>query len=194
MPEPSTGAEFWGDTMLVNGTAYPYVEIQPRRYRLRILNACNTRFMRLRLSMPWVRPSPTARSRTSTRWDRLFSRLAPREVSSRAPVILDSSNQGLTLTLAPAERADVIVDFGKTAPGDTLLLYNDAPVPFPGGTPLADFFPGNNRLANPPVPGYGPNTQTLVQFRVIPRDGPPEGKPVKLQLPSHTRPSWRRSA
>ena len=57
-------------------------------------------------------------------------------------------------------------------------------MPFPGGTPLADFFPGNTRLANSPQPGFGPNTQTLVQFRVIARGGPPEGKPVKLQLPA----------
>jgi Multicopper oxidase len=45
-------------------------------------------------------------------------------------------------------------------------------------------YPGNNRLANPPQPGYGPNTQTLLQFRVGPRNGAPEGKPVKLRLPN----------
>ena len=50
LPGPSTGAEFWGDTMLVNGTAHPYAEVEPRRYRLRILNACNTRFVTLRLT------------------------------------------------------------------------------------------------------------------------------------------------
>ena len=31
------------DTMLVNGTAFPKVTVEPRRYRLRFLNACNAR-------------------------------------------------------------------------------------------------------------------------------------------------------
>ena len=46
---PSLVPEFWGDTMLVNGTVYPYLDVEPRRYRFRILNACNTRFLSLRL-------------------------------------------------------------------------------------------------------------------------------------------------
>ena len=39
----------FGDTMLVNGTVYPQVAVEPRRYRLRILNACNARFLNLQL-------------------------------------------------------------------------------------------------------------------------------------------------
>ena len=39
----------FGDTMLVNGTVYPKVTVEPRRYRLRILNACNARFLNLQL-------------------------------------------------------------------------------------------------------------------------------------------------
>ena len=35
LPTPSTVAEFWGDTMLMNGTVYPYLEVEPRRYRFR---------------------------------------------------------------------------------------------------------------------------------------------------------------
>jgi spore coat protein A len=183
VPSPSTGAEFWGDTMLVNGTVYPYVEVEPRRYRLRILNACNTRFVRLRIVYAKGPAFPDSTEPNVKALGPAFQQIGTEGGFLTAPVILDGSSQGLTLILAPAERADVIVDFGKTAPGDTLLLYNDAPVPFPGGTPLADFYPENNRLANPPQPGYGPNTQTLLQFRVGPRNGPPEGKPVKLRLP-----------
>ena len=37
------------DTPLVNGTAYPYVKVQPKAYRLRILNASNDRFLNLQL-------------------------------------------------------------------------------------------------------------------------------------------------
>ena len=49
MPNPSVIAEMFGDTMLVNGTVYPEVPVEPRRYRLRILNACNARFLNLQL-------------------------------------------------------------------------------------------------------------------------------------------------
>jgi spore coat protein A len=43
-PEPSVVPEFFGDTMLANGTVYPEATVEALRYRLRILNACNARF------------------------------------------------------------------------------------------------------------------------------------------------------
>ncbi len=46
-PNPSWGAEAFMDTPLVNGTAYPYVDLKPQAYRLRILNAAHDRFMNL---------------------------------------------------------------------------------------------------------------------------------------------------
>ena len=48
-PNPSAVAEFFGDTMLVNGTTFPKAAVEPRRYRLRFLNACNARFVNLQL-------------------------------------------------------------------------------------------------------------------------------------------------
>jgi spore coat protein A len=48
-PDPSVVAEAFGDTMLVNGTCFPKVTVEPRRYRLRFLNACNARFLNLQL-------------------------------------------------------------------------------------------------------------------------------------------------
>ena len=87
--------------------------------------------------------------------------------------VVYNNTAAMPLVLGPAERADIIVDFSrvKTVAGKPplcFILYNDAPVPFPGGTPLADFDPANNKLAVPPMPGYGPNTRTLMQFRVMP--------------------------
>jgi FtsP/CotA-like multicopper oxidase with cupredoxin domain len=73
------------------------------------------------------------------------------------------------MLLAPAERADVVIDFSKIKPGRYVILHNDAPVPYPGGEPAADFWPGNKKLAVPPAQGYGPNTRTLLQFDVIPQ-------------------------
>src|SRR5207248_2626781 len=48
-PAVSVVPEFFGDTMLANGTVFPQVTVEARRYRLRILNACNARFLNLQM-------------------------------------------------------------------------------------------------------------------------------------------------
>ena len=184
LPIPSVNAEFWGDTMLVNGTAYPYCEVEPRRYRLRVLNACNTRFVRLRLVYAKGPVFPDDTEPDVNRSGPAFRQIGTEGGFLPEPVIVSAGRHTLPLVLAPAERADVVVDFADAEPGDRLILFNDAPVPFPDGTPLADFHPGNNRLADPPTTGFGPNSRTLMQFRILPPTGRPEGKPVKLRLPA----------
>ncbi|WP_295390193.1 choice-of-anchor D domain-containing protein [uncultured Thiodictyon sp.] len=74
------------------------------------------------------------------------------------------------LLIGPAERADVLVDFSKFA-GKTLILYNDSPAPVPAADPRLDYFTGDSDQTDTggaPVtlPGYGPNTRTLMQIRV----------------------------
>ncbi|MEH1013773.1 hypothetical protein V6U90_11780 [Micromonospora sp. CPCC 206060] len=76
-----------------------------------------------------------------------------------------------TLLLAPGERADVVIDFSSVPPGTNLILYNDAPAPLPGFDPRYDHYTGGPDLtgtggAPPTMAGYGPNTRTLLQFRV----------------------------
>ena len=74
-----------------------------------------------------------------------------------------------SLLLAPAERADVIVDFSKYA-GKTLILYNDAPAAFPARVSTYDYYTGAPDLspngAPTILPGYGPNTRTIMQVKV----------------------------
>jgi len=75
-----------------------------------------------------------------------------------------------SLLLGSAERADVVVDFSAYA-GQTLILYNDAPAAFPAGVPAYDYFTGvadqtDVGGAPPTLPGYGPNTRTVMQIRV----------------------------
>jgi FtsP/CotA-like multicopper oxidase with cupredoxin domain len=74
-----------------------------------------------------------------------------------------------SLLLAPAERADVIVDFSRFR-GKTLILYNDAPAAFPARVPSYDYYTGNPDLtpagAPSTLPGYGPNTRTIMQVQV----------------------------
>ena len=76
-----------------------------------------------------------------------------------------------SLYLQPAERADVIVDFTGYADGTTLILYNDSPAPIPAGAAVYDFFTGDGDQtgsggAPNTLPGYGPNTRTIMQIRV----------------------------
>jgi len=76
------------------------------------------------------------------------------------------------LLLGPAERADVIVDFSAFA-GHTLILYNDAPSPIPAADLRLDYFTGGGGLdraatggTTMTMPGYGPNTRTIMRFVV----------------------------
>lgn len=78
---------------------------------------------------------------------------------------------GYTLFLGPAERADIIVDFGAIPNGSTLILYNDAPAPAPGIDPRYDLYTGSPDFSSTGGPksvqaGLGPNTRTVMQFRV----------------------------
>jgi PKD repeat protein/FtsP/CotA-like multicopper oxidase with cupredoxin domain len=75
------------------------------------------------------------------------------------------------LFLGPAERADVIVDFSQVPTGSTLILYNDAPAPVPAFDPRNDYYTGDpdqttSGGAPQTLPGYGPNTRTVMQFQV----------------------------
>ena len=83
--------------------------------------------------------------------------------------VLNTGN-GYTLFMGPAERADVIIDFSQYA-GKTLILYNDAPAPVPGFQPRYDYYTGDPDLtstggAPSTLPGYGPNTRTIMQIQV----------------------------
>jgi FtsP/CotA-like multicopper oxidase with cupredoxin domain len=94
------------------------------------------------------------------------------------PVTYDQNVRSITISsvlkhdllLAPAERADVIIDFSKYA-GQTLIVYNDAPAPMPGFDPRVDYFTGNGDHtggggAYNTQAGYGPNTRTIMQIKV----------------------------
>jgi FtsP/CotA-like multicopper oxidase with cupredoxin domain len=94
------------------------------------------------------------------------------------PVVYEMNKRNIVVTniadhsllLGPAERADVVVDFSQYA-GQTLILYSDSPAPVPAGDPRSDYFTWNpdftdNGGAPTVLPGYGPNTRTLMQVTV----------------------------
>ena len=97
--------EYFGDVMLVNGKVWPYLDVEPQLYRLRILNGCNARILNLDIggTRMWQIGAEGGL------WDQ--------------PVPVDS------LVLAPAERADVLVDFSRLAGRTTLMRSGHVPGP-----------------------------------------------------------------
>jgi FtsP/CotA-like multicopper oxidase with cupredoxin domain len=182
-PNPSNVMEAYMDTPLVNGAAYPYMVVQPKAYRFRILNGADDRFWNLQLYEADSKIS-TADGRTNTEPDLQkagpsFIQIGTEGGFLPAPVVVN--NQPITydnvgnvdkhaLLLGCDERADVIVDFSKYA-GKTLILYNDAPAGFPAGDPRFDYYTGNPDLTSQggtpsTKAGFGPNTRTIMQIRV----------------------------
>ncbi|HEX5290020.1 MAG TPA: multicopper oxidase domain-containing protein [Streptosporangiaceae bacterium] len=144
------------DTPVVNGKAYPFLAVEPRRYRLRLLNASNERHWRLTFSVPRnVLPEPN-----------LPFWLIGTDQGFRAPLQL------LNFLIAPAERYDLIVDFGQLPMGTKVTLVNfDAPVHYPG---------------NGSGSGAGPAISEIMQFQVTKRLTGGADKttpPKKLKLP-----------
>ena len=180
-PEPSVIPEFFGDTMLANGLVYPFVEVEPRRYRLRILNACQARFLNLQMYVDdGSTDSITLKPKSNALGDFWVPTNAkgpdflvlgteggflPNPVLVSSNKTFDPQTLGGSLITAPAERWDLIVDFSKFA-GKKIVLYNDAPAPFPMGDPINDYFPGNTANPTNPNPGSGPNSRQILQFRV----------------------------
>ncbi len=90
------------------------------------------------------------------------------EYGRRSITVLNISSHGLLL--GPAERADAIVDFTGLA-GKTVILYNDAPAPVPAFDSRIDYYTGDEdavQMGGAPstIPGYGPNTRTIMQIVV----------------------------
>ncbi|OZV79384.1 hypothetical protein CA850_18110 [Micromonospora echinospora] len=212
VPHPSAVPQVYGDTPLVNGVAYPYLTVEPRAYRFRILNACPDRSLNLQLyrarsdqpmwhvdgsladagagEVPMVEavrgpghpahwptdgrdggvPDPRAAGPEIVRIGNECGLLPAPVVLANRPVGYRNDRldpgvlnvDGHTLLLTPGERADVVVDFAAVPPGSTLILYNDCPAPLPGNDPRYDHHAGSPGA----VPGYGPDTRTLLQFRV----------------------------
>lgn len=113
-PSPSILPEFFGDHILVNGKAWPFLEVEPRKYRFRMLNGSDSRFYNLTL--------PGGPS---------FLQIGSDQG------LLERGVELAQLTLGPGERADVIIDFASFQ-GQELIIRNDAHSPFPHGDESVD--------------------------------------------------------
>ena len=125
---PFWNPESFGDVIVVNGRSWPYLQVEPRRYRFRLLNGSNARVYELRVDDTTIPASPTAGP--------------PIYVIGTDGGLLDapaitSSTPANRLLIAPGERYDVIIDFAAFH-GKTLTIMNSANGPFPGGAIVPD--------------------------------------------------------
>jgi spore coat protein A len=124
---PIWNPEFFGNMMVVNGFTWPYLEVEQRRYRFRLLNGCNSRFLVLKMTT-----APRMNNSGFNTPEYSFWQIGAEQGFLPAPVELDY------LLMAPAERADVIVDFSNIPVGTEIYLVNDGPdAPF-GAISLED--------------------------------------------------------
>jgi spore coat protein A, manganese oxidase len=110
VPESPWVPEVFGNAILVNGKLFPYLEVEPRKYRLRVLNGSNARTYHLAFADN-VDPIHSH--------DAPFQQIGTDQGLLPAPVPLTS------LEISPGERADLVVDFSEHS-GAQLILKNDA--------------------------------------------------------------------
>ena len=158
---PIWNPEFFGNMIMVNGNTWPFQTVEQRRYRLRFLNGCQSRFLILDFAdMPGVEV-----------WQ-----IGNEGGFLAAPVNLTASN-GNRLLMGLAERADLIVDFTNVPVGNYVLGNLGPDEPFGGGEPPDDF-----DSADPDTTGQ------VMQFRVVPAVATdPTTPPQFLVLPALTR-------
>jgi FtsP/CotA-like multicopper oxidase with cupredoxin domain len=157
---PAWNPEFFGDTIVVNGSTWPFQEVEQRRYRFRVLNGCGARFLILDFAgIPGVQAWVIGND----------GGFLP------APVNLTDDHHN-RLPIGPAERADLVVDFTDVPVGDHVLGNVGPDEPYGGGVPGVDFPPAD--------PG---TTGRIMRFRVVPRVGPDLSTPPRfLRLPGLT--------
>jgi spore coat protein A, manganese oxidase len=157
---PIWNPEFFGNTIIVNGNTWPFQTVEQRRYRFRVLNGCQSRFLILDFgSIPGVEV-----------WA-----IGNEGGFLAEPVNLTVDN-GNRLLMGLAERADLIVDFTNVPLGNYVLGNVGPDEPFGGGVPGVDF-----PVADPATTGQ------VLQFRVVPAVTVDASTPPQfLQLPAIT--------
>ncbi len=143
-PDPSVIPGFLGDTILVNGKVWPYLEVEPRKYRFRAINGSNDRIYNLQLKPEDNSPAPP--------WFQIGTDGGLLE----RPVPLEQ------LIMAPAERAEFIIDFSAYR-GKKILVTNSQP------------------------PVDADTTGQIIQFRVAQS----VKKPDRSEIPTFLRPMYQ---
>lgn len=144
LPAPTHHPEQFGDVIVVNGVAWPNLDVEPREYRLRLLNGSDSRVYVLKFGYGGA-----------TRRGGLANYLPIYKISNdlgflNTPIQMPRDE----VVIAPGERMDVVVDFKPLAAqkgARTVVVTNSGAAPFPLGAPTV-----------PNTPGAG----TVMQFNV----------------------------
>ncbi len=136
---PAWNPEFFGHVMVVNGRAWPFLEVEPRLYRFRVLNACDSRTLMLHFDRP---------------------ELEMVQIGSDGGLLPDAPVRiGEQLVVGAAERIDLLIDFSALREGDIATLLNSGPDEAWGGP---DAMP-------PQEPADPETTGRVMQFRIVAR-------------------------
>ncbi|MFB9238075.1 multicopper oxidase family protein [Plantactinospora siamensis] len=155
---PIWNPEFFSDTMVVNGATWPVLPVERRRYRLRLLNGCNSRSLILSIAAnPTARPAQPVLP---------FWQIGTRNSFLPDPVRVEK------LVMGNAYRVDAIVDFSNVPEGTELYLVNEGP-----DAPLSGY-------DNPGEPTNPQTTGQVLKFVVGARQGTDRSAPPDhLSLP-----------
>jgi spore coat protein A len=159
--------EYFGDVMLVNGKVWPFLNVEPRLYRFRLINGCNSRILDMNFA-------------GAKMWQ-----IGAEVGMFASPVPIKA------LIMAPGERADVLVDFGPMA-GQTLAVKNTNP-PAPVVTPA----PSLSQVmqirvaAGTPVAATIPATLIGGQDAILPAPPPTKRRFVTLNEVNPGTAGWR---
>ncbi|MCB0270602.1 MAG: multicopper oxidase domain-containing protein [Calditrichaeota bacterium] len=140
---PTALAEFFGDVILVNGQAWPKLEVEPRKYRFRLLNGSDSRFYILKLENNGAHQ--------------------PFQIIGTDDALLPNAVTNTELLFAPGERYDVVVDFSNFE-GQSLILENwGGDEPFKGFTATGELSDGEGGTIPPSDPA---TTGRIMKFNV----------------------------
>ncbi|XP_031401347.1 multicopper oxidase LPR1-like [Punica granatum] len=109
---PQWQPEYFGDAIIVNGKAWPYMKVRRRKYRFRIINASNARFFQF-----------------------FFTNGLEFVIVGSDSAYLEEPVKTKEMFLAPSEIVDMVIDFSSSR-GDSAILANNASYPYPSGDPV----------------------------------------------------------
>ena len=173
---PTGLAEFFGDHMVVNGKIWPKMDVEPRNYRLRLLNGCDSRF----LAIQFFEVGPNEKDFTNASGPIGFTVVGSDQGLASEPTPVD------TLLMETGARYDIVVDFSSVTAGNRVIMKNiGGDEPFGGDIPGPQVFGETDRImafdVNLPldlqVPdvsliagafaGFGPNVPTPTRTRKV---------------------------
>lgn len=134
---PTALAEFFGDHMVVNGKIWPKMNVEPRNYRLRLLNGCDSRFLAIQL---FEVPAD------ATDFSAVIKQLDFTVIGSDQGLASSTTTLN-TLLIEPGSRYDIIVDFKNVTPGNRVIMKNiGGDEPFGGDIPGPQVFGETDRI------------------------------------------------